>query len=246
MTEPQHDPVDLKDRIALVTGATGAIGGAIARDLAREGARLVLVGRDRERLEAIGAACRKSSPEVDLHATDLTRDDQLRRLAGRTQATFGGIDILVHSAGLFAAGTLAEAPVEDLDRQLAVNLRAPYLLTQLLLPGLKSRDGQIVFINSSAGRRARATVGAYAASKFALRAVADALREELAGDGVRVVTIYPGRTASEMQREVKEFEGEPYDPEDFMPPEDVARAVLGALTTPRTAEVTELTILPAR
>jgi len=237
---------DLKDRIALVTGASGAIGGAIALALAREGARLVVVGRDRDRLADLGEACRKLSPEVDPHVTDLTDEARLRRLAGRVQATFGGVDVLVHGAGAFAAGALAEAPVEDLDRQWATNVRAPYLLTQLLLPGLRSRRGDVVFINSSAGRRSRAMVGAYAASKFALRALADALREEEGPAGVRVLTVYPGRTASAMQARVRAFEGQAYDPADFMPPEDVAEAVLGALRLPSTATLTELTLLPAR
>lgn len=240
-------PRSLRDQIALVTGATGAIGGAVALGLAREGARIVPVGRDREALEAISDACRSGgSPEVDPHAVDLTDDAHLRRLAGRVKATFGGVDIVVHSAGLFAAGTVAEAPVEDLDRQLAVNLRAPYLLTQLLLPSLLERRGQVVFINSTAGTSARATVGAYAASKFALRALADSLRDEVSGNGVRVVTVFPGRTASEMQQQVKKLEGKPYDPDELMDPGDVAHTVLAALTLPPTAELPEVTVVPAR
>ena len=101
-----------------------------------------------------------------------------------------------------------------------------------------------MFVSSSAGLTPRAGVSAYAASKAALTALATALREEVNRDGVRVLTVYPGRTAGKMQEQVKAFEGKPYEPERLVQPEDVAQATIAALELPRTAELTDLHLRP--
>lgn len=238
--------VGLAGQAALVTGASGAIGGAIADGLARAGAALLLNGRDRERLEAAAARARDLGA-AGAHAwpADLAADGAAAELAARARETLGGVDVLVHALGLFAAGTIAEGTLEDLDRQYRVNLRAPWALTRALLPALEERRGQVVFINSSAGLHpARGAWGAYAATKHALRALADSLRDEVNRQGVRVISVYPGRTASAMQEQVKEWEGRPYHPERLLQPADVAAAVLSALSLPRTAEVTDLSVRP--
>ncbi|HKI04643.1 MAG TPA: SDR family oxidoreductase [Thermoanaerobaculia bacterium] len=233
--------------VAVITGASGGIGGAIAIALAKEGARLLLAGRDAEKLEMIAERARDLSPGVEIFAADLSEDEPVRALADRAQAAFGGVNVLIHSIGIFLAGPVETTPVEALDRQYRVNTRAPYLLTQALLPSLISRQGQVVFINSSAGfHPARGNWAAYSASKHALRALADGLRAEVNEKGVRVVSVYPGRTATAMQEEVHEFEGRPYDPERFLQPRDVAATVVNALALPRTAEVTDLHIRPMR
>lgn len=227
----------LKGKTALITGASGGIGSAIARALAEEGVRLFLVGRSLEKLTVPGEAFQ----------ADLTDDAQLRATAASVHEVFGGVDILVHSIGLFRAGPIATSPVEDLDAQYRVNLRVPYLLTQELLPSLIERRGQVVFVNSSAGfHPARGNWGAYSATKHGLRALADSLRDEVNKKGVRVLTVFPGRTATPMQEEVHRFEGKPYDPSHFLQPEDIAASVVQALRLPRTAELTDLHIRPMR
>jgi NAD(P)-dependent dehydrogenase (short-subunit alcohol dehydrogenase family) len=152
----------------------------------------------------------------------------------------------VHSAGALHWGPVETSPVEELDRQLLVNVRAPYLLTQLLLPLLRAACGQIVFLNSNAVRKPAAGMAAYAASKHALLGVADSLREEVAADGVRVVSVFPGRTATPMQRELRRLEEQPYDPSGLLQPEDVTALVLEALSLPPWAEVTDLYLRPRR
>jgi NAD(P)-dependent dehydrogenase (short-subunit alcohol dehydrogenase family) len=225
----------MKGHVALITGASGGIGSAIASALAAEGVRLFLVGRNLEKLTAAGEAFQ----------ADLTDDAQLRASAAKVREVFGGVDILIHSIGLFRAGPIATAPVEDLDAQYRVNLRVPYLLTQELLPSLIERQGQVVFINSGAGSHpARGSWGAYAATKHGLRALADSLRDEVNRKGVRVLTVFPGRTATLMQEEVHRFEGKPYDPSHFLQPKDIAASVVQALRLPRTAELTDLHIRP--
>lgn len=236
----------LRDRIALVTGASSGIGAAVARSLAGAGCRVALCGRDADRLQELAEELRGTAPEVDVHRVELEDDLQLRRLASRVLSTFGGLDILVHSAGIFTFGAVAEAPVEDLDRSYRVNLRAPYLLTQLLLPSLRARRGQVVFLNSHAGLKGHRHAGAYAASKAALRALADTLRDEVNTDGVRVLSVYPGSTATPMQIEVRQHAGRPYVAEALVQPEDVAGLITHALGLPPTAELTELYLRPLR
>lgn len=237
--------MELKDKFALITGASGAIGGAISEALADRGARLVLAGRDRERLDALAERLRGRAPEIDVQATDLGDEAKLRRLAARVLSSFGGVDLLIHSAGVWTAGTVEAGGVEDLDRQLRLNLRVPYLLTQLLLPSLKARHGQIAFINSSAAKSPRGPIAAYATSKAALKAFADCLRAEVGAAGVRVLSVFPGRTASAMQEEVCRAEGSSYDPARFIQPAEVARAVVAALSLGPSAELTELDLRPA-
>jgi NADP-dependent 3-hydroxy acid dehydrogenase YdfG len=106
------------------------------------------------------------------------------------------------------------------------------------------RQGQIVFINSSAGLTAKAGAGQYAATKFALKAIADSLRAEVNALGLRVLSVYPGRTASPMQAAIYKMEGKAYNPERLLQPEDVAACVINALSLPRTAEVTDIQVRP--
>ena len=238
---------ELAGKVAVITGASGGIGEAIALALAREGVRLLLAGRSTEQLDRVAERARDFSPGVEIFAADLTDDDRIHALAAHAAEAFGGVDVLIHSIGYFAGGLVATAPVEDLDRLYRVNLRSPYVLTQALLPSLISRQGQMVFVNSGAGfQPARAGWAAYAASKHALRALAEGLREEVHPQGVRVITVFPGRTATPMQEEVHRYEGRPYDPDRFLQPRDVASVVLNTLSLPRTAEVTEVRVRPGQ
>jgi NADP-dependent 3-hydroxy acid dehydrogenase YdfG len=140
---------------------------------------------------------------------------------------------------------MAQASVDDLDRQYAINVRAPYVLTQRLLPRLIANRGQVVFINSSVGLAVkRPEVGQYAATKHALRAMADSLREEVNQKGVRVLTVYLGRTATPMQCSIFQKERRVYRPETLLQPLDVASVVVNALSLPHTVEVTDISIRP--
>jgi len=234
----------LDGRLAVVTGASSGIGRAIAIELAAHGADVWLVARRADALEAGAAEAGRHGTRVRTFPMDLTRDADLERLRDALKQDGDGVDILVHAAGAHFMGAVAEAPVAELDEQYRVNLRGPYVLTQLLLPLLRARRGQIVFVNSSVGLEARAGVGAYAATKHGLRALADALRQEVNVDGIRVVSVYAGRTATPLQREIHAREGKPYDPERLLQAVDVASAVAHALGLPRTAEVTDVRVRP--
>ena len=233
----------LGGRTAVVTGAGSGIGQGIALALAAEGARLCLVGRTAATLSGTAEAAGDRA-ETTCYVVDLTDDDGVLRLGEQLRLDVGPIDVLVHSAGVFAMGELETLPVAEVDRQYRTNVRAPYLLTQAVLPQLRLAHGQIVFINSSVGVIARAGIGGYAASKHALKAIADSLRDELNKDGMRVLSVYLGRTASAMQATIHAVEGKPYRPELLLQPSDVGAAVLNALLLAPTAEVTDISIRP--
>jgi NADP-dependent 3-hydroxy acid dehydrogenase YdfG len=225
---------------AVITGASSGIGRAIAQKLGTHGAKLCLPGRAPEKLQALGIP----RPPM-IYGVDLTVPGEIEDFVADSAAKCGRVDILVHSAGVIGLGAMENASLEELDRQLNVNLRAPYLLTQALLPMLKASRGQIVFINSTAGLSAGAGSGQYAASKHALKAVADSLRDEVNAAGVRVLNVFVGRTATPMQAKVHAVEGRPYCPGKLIQPQDVASVVCHLLALPRTVEVTAVHLRPA-
>jgi short-subunit dehydrogenase len=230
---------------AIVTGASSGIGRAIALGLAAEGARLGLVSRCASRLAAVIEEWPSQAPPPIAFTADLMDEDSVLRLSDAIGHQLGQVGILVHSAGGITLGPFRDLPAASLDEQYRLNVRAPFLLTQRLLPSIVRSRGQIVFVNSSAGLVARAGVSQYAASKHALKALADSLREEVQADGVRVISVFPGRTATPMQEKVRRMEGRPYSPEECLAPGDVADVVIQALTMPKGAEVREINIAPA-
>jgi NADP-dependent 3-hydroxy acid dehydrogenase YdfG len=225
-------------QIAVVTGSSSGIGNAIARALGTHGATLCLLGRN------VGAV-EIAAPQVVKFTVDLAEETQIRNVVAAVRKNVGAVDILVHSAGMFVANHLDVAALTDLDLQYRLNVRAPYLLTQELLPSLQERRGQVVFINSSVARNpAGAGLTQYAATKTALKAIADGLRNEVNPAGVRVLSVFVGRSATPMQAAIHKAEGKEYRPEQLLQPEDVASVVVNALSLPRTAEVTDIDIRP--
>jgi NAD(P)-dependent dehydrogenase (short-subunit alcohol dehydrogenase family) len=230
--------------VAVITGAGSGIGREISLGLWREGATVCLVDRDRERLETVFPTGGEAQGRVRFYPVDIAREEEVLKFATKMREEQIPVDALVHSAGAFLYGEWESVSMEDLDLSYKTNLRAPILLTQVFLPGLKARRGQVVFINSTAGRIARAKVGAYSVAKHGLHAFADSLREEVNPAGIRVISVYPGRTATPMQELVCRLEGSEYRPERLLRPEDVAAAVVNAIGMSRTAEVTDLFIRP--
>jgi NAD(P)-dependent dehydrogenase (short-subunit alcohol dehydrogenase family) len=229
--------------MAVVTGASSGIGRAIGIALSREGAYVCAVGRNRAALvETVSVAGQFS--HAAYFQIDLTVEGDLQPLLQHVDEA-GGLDILIHCAGVMHLNQMQHARIEDLDRQYATNVRAPYLLTQRLLPFLTVARGQVVFINSSVGLAAkRPDVGQYAASKHALKAIADSLREEVNPKGIRVLSVYLGRTATPMQEGLFREEGKVYRPEALLQPEEVASVVVQALMRPSTVEVTDISMRP--
>ncbi|HKS46312.1 MAG TPA: SDR family oxidoreductase [Amycolatopsis sp.] len=221
--------------LALVTGASRGIGAAVARALASS-YRVLLGGRDADAL----AKQAVDLPGAEPWPVDLTDFDALRRAT----AEIDRLDVLVHSAGVAELGTVAESEPSAWRANFEVNVVAVAELTRLLLPALRAARGHVVVINSGQGLTARARWGPYAASKFAARAFADVLRAEEEGNGIRVTSVFPGRTDTGMQRAVSTAEAKEYSPEEYLRPDSVAKAVFAAVSASADAHLTELTIRP--
>jgi NADP-dependent 3-hydroxy acid dehydrogenase YdfG len=234
----------LVNKVAVVTGASSGIGRAVALALARDGAELALLGRRVDVLKSLAEECGGLGTKARQYEIDFLADARFADLAAEIRRNQKRVDILVHSAGIFAASPIAESSLADFDLMFRCNVRAPFALTQLLLPALRESRGQIVFINSTAGLISAAGISQYAATKHALKAIADSLREEVNEQGIRVVSIFPGRTATPMQARVHELEGKDYRPDELIQPDQVAQAVLGALVMGPEAEVTEIRLRP--
>jgi NADP-dependent 3-hydroxy acid dehydrogenase YdfG len=235
---------NLTEMNAVITGASSGIGRAIATAIALAGAAVCLVGRNPERLESVAEKVRATARSVLVCESDLTVDSAIEELVLRVKREFKALDVLVHCAGAYATGKLDSTHVQELDALYKANVRMPVVLTQALLPLLRPRSGQIVFINSSQGLQAGSTTGFYAATKHALKALADSLRQEVNADGIRVLSVYPGRTATPRMKSLYETEGRTYKPELLLQAEDVAEVVMTSLLLPRTAEVTNIEIRP--
>jgi short-subunit dehydrogenase len=212
----------------LITGAGSGIGRVVAERLLARGDEVWAVVR---RAGRAPVGCR----EV---LADLADAEALGALQDWPEA-FASV---VHAAGVVELGRIADLSVAAWQDQLAVNLVAPAVLTRVVLPQLRAARGTVVFVNSGSGLRANPTWAAYSASKFGLRALADALREE--EPLLRVTSVFPGRTATPMQAKVHDQEGKDYDAEKWIRPETVAEAVLSAIDLPRDATMPEIVIRP--
>lgn len=219
--------------VALITGASRGLGAAIARKLAPTH-QLFLGARSVAALERI----QTELPNSRALAVELTD----HAAVANAVAGIDRLDVLVHNAGLGHRGTLADTDAQQWRDLMEVNVIAAAELTRLLLPALRAARGHVVLINSGSGLRANAGWGPYAASKFALRALAESLRLE--EPGLRVTSIYPGRIDTDMQRGIVEAEQRPYNPDEFMTPSTVADLVRAAIQTPADAHPTQIELKP--
>jgi NADP-dependent 3-hydroxy acid dehydrogenase YdfG len=219
-------------RTALITGASRGIGAAIAAALAPTHT-LLLAGRPSPALQ---------STAEQLGATTLALDVTDTEAISAATAAIGELDVLVHNAGVSLPGRIAESTVEQWRTTFDVNVTGAVAVTLALLPALRRAEGQVVFINSGSGLKASENMASYSASKFALRAFADSLR--LSEPELRVTTVYPGRTDTDMQRALVSFEGGDYDADKFLRAETVAAAVVQAVNTPADGHLHEVILRP--
>ena len=231
-------------RTHVLTGGGSGIGLFLARRLVERGDRVVLLARSEARADELSADVPGAAAVV---VADLADPAGLARIAESLvsgRPALDRVDSLLHLAGVVDLEPVAELDLDRWQQQLAVNLTAPAVLTRALLPALRTARGHVVFVNSGAGLSAHAQWSGYAASKHGLRALADALRAEEAAHGVRVTSVYPGRTATPMQAKVHAQEGKDYDPDRWIAPDSVAATVLHCLDLPADAEVTDVTVRP--
>ncbi len=223
----------------VITGAGSGIGAALARTLHERGDDLLLVARSDDR----AADLRVDFPGAESLVADLADPEGLEQTLASTGLP-DRIDSLVHAAGQVDLQPVADFDLGAWQRQLAVNLTSAALLVRAALPALRAAGGTVVLVNSGAGLAAHPTWSAYAASKFGLRALADALRDEEAEHGVRVTSVFPGRTATPMQAKVHDQEGREYDADDWSAPETVAGTILQVLDLPADSVIPEVMLRP--
>jgi short-subunit dehydrogenase len=222
-------------RTVLVTGASGGIGTAIVGELHRRGHRVIAMGRDTAALEGLSV---RFPDTVRWIAADLRRPEALSGLVGDVER----LDGLVHCAGIAPVASVADTSYSMWREVLTVNVVAAAELIRLLLPALRAAAGHVLFINAAPGLGAAPRWSAYAASKAALRELADSLREEEGANDVRVTTVYPGGTATGLLERVRADFGQPYDPDAVMSPHSVAALVVGALEAPVDVHPVELSM----
>jgi short-subunit dehydrogenase len=218
--------------VTVMTGATGGIGSALAHVL--EDYELILLGRDAGKLEKLCSSLPNATPVV----LDLRNPESFRVAL----EPFRRIDNLIQNAGMAELGSVQDTPLEVWRETFEVNLLACVELTRVCLDRLRASRGQVLFVNSGAGLQAGAGWSAYAASKFALRAFTDALDAEERPNGVRVMGVYPGRTATAMQVKVRAQEGAEYEPETYTKPTTLASTIRTMLETPRDSLLTQVIV----
>ncbi len=194
-------------QVVVVTGGGRGIGRATAIEFAAEGATLLLAGRRMDALETAAAECRRAGGRAETVSCDVAKDEDLRGLVDAAIQGHGRLDVLVNNAGVVSGGRLDEIAMEDVGRMVGVNIWAPIRLTQIALPHMRqAKRGSIVNVSSVAGRVGMPFYATYCASKFAMRGFSEALRREVSPDGIYVMAVYPGPTATDLIENV-EFDG---------------------------------------
>lgn len=234
--------MSIAGKSAVVTGAGSGIGKAIALTLSRSGARVSACARSAAALEELKNAIDAARGAVHTGHCDVSDPASVAAFFQGAREAFGPTDILVVNAGIGIFKPVEELPLEDFDAVLATNLRGAFLCVKQVLPDMLAREsGDIIFISSLAGKNGMATGGAYCASKFAVRGLAQSLMHEVRDRGVRVATIFPGSVDTAFIDEMPSSSKR----SKILQSDDVADAVLAALTAPRRALLSEIDIRPS-
>lgn len=234
------------NRVVLITGASAGLGAAVAREIVRRGlaTALVLVARRGDRLDALAEELRRSTTglEVLTIAADLAEPAACEQVARASLERFGGVDALINNAGLGLPTLFADAPPDDIERQLAVNLQAPILLTRHLVDSLTSRRGTVINVGSAITCVANSALGVYGATKAGLAYWNDAIRRELAGKGVAVCLVEPGPIGTDFSDAFRKLARDGTTPHPVVEStpswmmagvDDVARRIVGLIERPK-------------
>ena len=246
---------DLAGTVALVTGASSGIGEATARALATHGAHVALVARRRDRLETLATSIRGNYGSALVIEADITNPERARDVVAQTVAEFGRLDTLVNTAGVMLLGPISDADVAAWTRMLDLNVRALMACTHAALPHLKAaaadgprRVADVVNISSTAGRVVRANAGVYNATKFAVGAFSEALRQEITKQHVRVSLVEPGATDTELRLQndepIRRMLEQRFGDAEILRADDVADTVAYIVTRPRHVAINEVLIRP--
>lgn len=227
----------LTDKVAVVTGAGSGIGEAIATLLHEEGAKVVLAGRNKDKLQNVANQLAQDS--VKVVPTDVTKKEEVDELIKIAQQTFGGLDIVINSAGQMLSSKITDYQVDEWDSMIDVNIKGTLYTAQAALPTmLEQSSGHLINIASISGFEVTKSSTIYSATKAAVHTITQGLEKELAKTGVKVTSISPGMVDTAITAA--------YNPSDRkkLDPQDIAEAVLYALTQPSHVNVNEITVRP--
>lgn len=227
----------LTDKIAVVTGAGSGIGEAIATLLHEEGAKVVLAGRNKDKLQNVANQLAQDS--VKVVPTDVTKKEEVDELIKMAQQTFGGLDIVINSAGQMLSSKITDYQVDEWDSMIDVNIKGTLYTAKAALPTmLEQSSGHLINIASIFGFEVTKSSTIYSATKAAVHTITQGLEKELAKTGVKVTSISPGMVDTAITAT--------YNPTDRkkLEPQDIAEAVLYALTQPKHVNVNEITVRP--
>lgn len=245
----------LRNTVALVTGASSGIGEATALQLAADGATVAIAARREERLDELARKIRDAGAHALVVVADVSDREQAVGCVETTVADLGRLDIVVNNAGQMLLGPVAEQPVEEIDRMLALNLQGLIHVSQAALPHLRSaaqdpprRVADLVNVSSVAGRRANAGAAVYNATKHGVGAFSEALRQEVTREHVRVSLVEPGAVATELlshnRPEIQEASARRLGDLDPLRAQDIADAISFVVTRPRHVAVNEVLVRP--
>ena len=245
----------LNGTVALITGASSGIGEATARALASRGVAVAIAARRKDRLDDLAREIEQSGGRAAAIETDVTDQEQAKAAVERTVDELGRLDVVVNNAGVMLLGPIVDAPTEEWDRMIALNLQGLMYITHAALPHLlNAAEGQprrvadLINISSVAGRVARSGSGVYNLTKHGVGAVSESLRQELAGRHVRVSVVEPGAVETELKdhlrEEVREQALKRFAEIELLQAEDIADAIAYIVTRPRRVAVNEMLIRP--
>jgi NADP-dependent 3-hydroxy acid dehydrogenase YdfG len=234
------------DKVVLVTGASSGIGAAIAREIGGAGAKLVLGARRVDRLEALAGEIRANGGEVRVRSLDVTDRADVAAFVDAAREAFGRVDVIVNNAGIMPLSPMASLKVDEWDRMIDVNIKGVLYGIAAVLPGMvERRSGQIINIASIGALSVVPTAAVYCATKYAVRAISDGLRQE--HDSIRVTCVYPGVVESELADTITD----PAAAEAMrsyraiaLTPDAIARAVRFAIEQPNDVDVSDIVVRP--
>jgi short-subunit dehydrogenase len=223
---------------AVITGASSGVGKSLAIQLSDAGYKVVLAARSEDKLNAIAEEIQKMGGNCLVVPTDVSQPEQINNLKDRT-LEYGDVFVVINNAGLGKFCKIEDVTLEDWNRQLDVNLRATFLVSQAFIPGMKRRKkGTLVFMNSVAGKKGYPYSAAYVASKYGMRGLADSLREELREDNIKVISIHPGAVDTPFW----DGAGVNFPREEMLDTNTLAQSIVHAIQSPGNFTIEELVV----
>ena len=237
---------NIQDKVVLITGASSGIGEATARILAAQGARVLLGARRTDRLARLVAQINAEGGSAAARALDVTRRDDVQAFADHAREAFGRIDVIVNNAGVMPLSPLAALKVDEWDRMIDVNIRGVLHGIAAVLPVMQAQgNGHVVNVSSIGGLYVVPTAAVYCATKYAVRAISDGLRQE--SDSIRVTCVYPGVVTSELADTITDA-GTAEAMRAFrriaLQPEAIANAIAHAIGQPADVDTTDIVVRP--